>query len=422
MPAYTIETHDTSGRRQVVVTAIFIVAALVVTYLPASGQQQVAAFLRGTLLRPFVSTQATITTARVRATETDALRQRLDSMVASMAAQGVLAEENRRLRGLLDLSRKLGPTFASATAVRAGAAGSESSFQVDVGAADGVRPNAPVISARGLVGVIRDVRADHSIGMDWTHPDFRAGAMTADGTTYGLVESRRGRFREEDRLAFNGTAFHTRLEEGTVIVTSGLGGVFPRGVPIGLVDGLAEAEGGWRKSYWLKALADPGTATHVLVAVGDPTGTPTDLTPIFPPDSVLTEQEFVLAEHARADSLRSMMDSLAYLNQLLAMYTTRDSARTAITARADSLARLRARTGQGQGTTRPAVPSPVVETPPRTFGGQGIRTPTIRPAVPPGGPPRVREDTTGFRRLPVPTDTIRLPPPEPPPFAGDTLQ
>src|SRR5688572_28474370 len=151
MPAYTNESIDSSGRRQVVVTLLFVVGALVITYLPASGQQQVAAFLRGTLLRPFVSTQETITTARVRSTETDELRQRLDSMVASMAAQGALAEENRRLRALLELSRKLGPTFASATAVRAGTSGSESSFQVDVGAVDGVEPNAPVISARGLV-------------------------------------------------------------------------------------------------------------------------------------------------------------------------------------------------------------------------------------------------------------------------------
>jgi cell shape-determining protein MreC len=420
MPAYTNESHETSGRRQVAATVVFVVAALVVTYLPAAGQQQVAAFLRATVLRPFVSTQETIVTARVRASETDQLRQRLDSLVSAMAAQGALAEENRRLRGLLVLSEKLGPTFASATAVRAGTSGSESSFQVDVGAQDGVRPNSPVISARGLVGMIRDVRADHSIGMDWTHPDFRAGAMTADGTTYGVVESRRGRFREEDRLVLNGTAFHTRLEDGTVVVTSGLGGVFPRGVPIGLVNGLAEAEGGWRKSYWLKPLAEPGTATHVLVAVGDLAGAPTDLTPIFPPDSVRTEEQFVLEERARADSLRTLADSLAYMQQLLAAVTTRDSARLAGLTRADSLARLRPRPAGPGGTTTPVpTPRPPVETPPRPVGGAPIRTPTIRPAIRPA-------DTTTAPRPRAPVDTIRIGPepaaPEPAAPAGDTLQ
>ena len=36
--------------------------------------------------------------------------------------------------------------------------------------------------------------------IDWTNPDFRASAMTADGRAYGIVEPRRGRFREEPGL------------------------------------------------------------------------------------------------------------------------------------------------------------------------------------------------------------------------------
>lgn len=438
MPAYTNETADTRGRRHMVATVLFVIAALVVTYLPSGGQQQVAAFLRSTVLRPFVTTQETITTLRVRATEVDQLRQRLDSLVAWMAAQGALTEENRRLRGLLALSEKLGPAFKAATVVRAGITGSESTFLVDAGAADGVRPNAPVISARGLVGVIRDARADHSVGMDWTHPDFRAGAMTADGSTYGMVESRRGRFREEDRLVLNGTAFHTRLEDGTVVVTSGLGGIFPRGAPIGLINGLAEAEGGWRKSYWLRPLAEPGTATHVLVAVGN---APADLSPVFPPDSIRSEQELVLTEQARADSL-------AHLERLLGAYMARDSAALAAegSARSDSRPRLGTRTPVREPARAPATRAPAAAPPPAR-PAPAIRAPEIRPSVQPSptgeaaepeprapepqspepqappvlsGPPRVRPaDTTGVRQLPVPTDTIRLPA-EPTPGPADT--
>lgn len=328
MPAYVSDTQDASARRQVAAAVLFVIAALVLTYLPAPGQRQIAALLRGSVLRPFVSAQEALSTTRVRATQTDQLRVRLDSLVAVMTAQGPLVEENRRLRGLLDLSRKLGPTFRAATVARAGTTGSESTFLVDAGSGVGVKLNAPVLNARGLIGVIRDVRADHAVGIDWTHPDFRAGAMTADGTTYGMVESRPGRFREEDRLVFNGTAFHSRLEDGTLIVTSGLGGVFPRGVPVGRVNGLAEAEGGWRKSYWLTPLAEPGSATHVLIAVGD--GAPTDLTPVFPTDSVVTDQEEVLREGTQADRLRVMEDSVAVLRSLLAETMARDSASAAV--------------------------------------------------------------------------------------------
>ena len=416
MPAYTTETVDTSGRRQVVATVFFILAALVVSYLPASTQQHVAASLRSTVLRPFVTTQEAITGARTRAVDVDQLRQRLDSLVAAKTAEGPLAEENRRLRAMLDLSQKLGPTFAAATLVRAGTTGSESTFLVDVGSSNGIHTDAPVISAQGLLGVIRDVRADQSIGMDWTHPDFRASAMTADGSTYGVVESRRGVFREEDRLVLNGTAFHTRLEDGTVVVTSGLGGVFPRGVPIGLVNGLAEGEGGWRKSYWLRPLAEPGVATHVLVAVGNAGEGPMDLSPVWPADSVFTEDQLAERERVRVDSLTALGDSLAQMTLRVAVLSG-DSARALQAVRQDSLRLMVARRAQSDSlaslsarTTLPGGPAGGAGAAPRPRpAAQNTAAPANQPAEPAPGQPT--DQPFGPPVPPVtvpPTDTIRI--------------
>ena len=57
------------------------------------------------------------------------------------------------------------------------------------------------------------------------------------------------------------------VEPGTLIVTSGRGGVYPRAIPIGEVVGLEDAEAGWRKSYQLMAVVRPARATHVLVGL-----------------------------------------------------------------------------------------------------------------------------------------------------------
>jgi rod shape-determining protein MreC len=215
-----------------------------------------------------VRTQEALAASRLRATESERLRALLDSVVSASTANTVLVEENRRLRGLLSLSDRLGPSWTAASMIRAGTVGSESTFQLDVGAADGVEVNSPVITRAGLVGLVREVGEGTALGMDWTHPDFRASAMSQDGLTTGMVETVRGDFREQDRLQFNGTAFHTNLPDGTLVVTSGLGGVYPRGIPVGRIVGLAEEDEGWRRSYWLAPMVHPGSVTHVLVATG----------------------------------------------------------------------------------------------------------------------------------------------------------
>jgi rod shape-determining protein MreC len=242
----------------------------------------VAATLRSTLLLPFISTQEALARARVHASETSRLQASLDSLSEVLAGQTTLVEENRRLRALLDLSDRLSPSFRPASVVRSGTAGSESMFLLDLGYEDGIRPGAPVVVGAGLVGVVREVQSWSAIGMDWSHPDFRVSAMTVDGDTYGIVEPRRGVFREEDRLTMDGTPFHSRLAQGTLVVTSGLGGVFPRGLPIGTIEDLLEADAGWRKSYSVRPAVDPGSVIHALVGVGEAPRIPLDSLGSFP--------------------------------------------------------------------------------------------------------------------------------------------
>jgi cell shape-determining protein MreC len=48
-------------------------------------------------------------------------------------------------------------------------------------------------------------------------------------------------------------------------VSSGRGGLFPRGVVIGTVIGIEEADTGWRKSYLIRPAVRPEAASHVMV-------------------------------------------------------------------------------------------------------------------------------------------------------------
>ena len=259
------------GRRQVVLAGAFVLAAVLVGTLGESSEQQIAGFLRGSLLRPFVALQEGLAQQRTRGGSVDQLTLRVDSLAAIVATQSVLVEENETLRRLLDLSDRLGPRFRAAAVVRPGTPGSESVFLLDVGETDGVRAGAPVISPDGLVGKVTDAGPTSSVGIDWTHPDFRASAMVLGSDVYGIVENRPGAFREEDRLVLTGTAYNEELLQGSEVVTSGLGGIYPRGVPIGTIDEVADVQGTWRKTYWLRPRVMPGSVTHVLVPMSGET-------------------------------------------------------------------------------------------------------------------------------------------------------
>jgi len=289
--AYGPEPKHAEGRRQGLLAISFLLLALVAAYIPAATQQSIAWSMRVTVLRPFIATQQWMVAAKDNAADVGVLRAQLDSLSATVSSQAGLLDENQTLRDLLDLAERGETSFRPATVLRSGIPGSESMFFLDLGSRDGIENGAPVVDRHGLVGRILEVRQEISVGMDWTHPDFRASAMLQDGGTYGIVENRRGAFREEDRLVLNGTAYYETAPDNTLVLTSGLGGVFPRGIPIGRIAGIEEVQGQWRKAYRLQPMVEPGSVTHVIVFTGI---VPNNLDRLWSADSLrILEKEVV---------------------------------------------------------------------------------------------------------------------------------
>jgi len=265
LPGYGPDPEHAEGRHQDLLAVIFVILAFVTAYIPDETQQRLAWSMRVTALRPFIVTQQWVAAAKDNATDVEILRAQLDSLSARVSSQASLFDENQTLRDLLDLVERGTEGFRPATILRSGVPGSESMFFLDLGSSDGIANGAPVVNRHGLVGRVLEARQEISVAMDWTHPDFRVSAMLQDGDIYGIVENRRGAFREEDRLVLNGTAYYETAPDGTLVITSGLGGLFPRGIPVGRIAGIEEVQGEWRKAYQLQPMVEPGSVTHVIV-------------------------------------------------------------------------------------------------------------------------------------------------------------
>jgi rod shape-determining protein MreC len=271
-------------RRDAAIAGAVLLAALLLLYLPTVYQRPIRDVIRATVLRPFLAVQSQLAQRRSRLVDVRALRAQRNSLAAVVAAQASLSDENRQLRAALALRPRVADSFISANVLKPGLTSAESTFLVDVGTEDGVHVSSPVITADGLLGVVIEVTGSMAQAMDWTHGDFRVSAMTADGQAYGFVEPVRGEYRDEDMLVLTGAHFQVDVRPGQRVVTSGRGGLYPRGVPIGTVVGIDEADTGWRKSYIIRPAVRPEAARHVLVG----TGRSSDLSDVWhvtaPPD------------------------------------------------------------------------------------------------------------------------------------------
>ncbi|HEX6041137.1 rod shape-determining protein MreC [Longimicrobium sp.] len=231
--------------------------------------------LRATVLRPFTAVQRGAADRAGRYADAAALRAERDSLASFLVGQATLAAENRQLRQLLGFRERLTYSYVAAETTPTAGPGSAGTYRLSVGRGDGVQDGAPVITAEGLAGQVGQLGNESSTMLAWTHPDFAVSVMTVDGETYGVAEPLQSPSGGETMLGFSPVAFHTAPDTGTLIVTSGDGGVYPRGIPVGRVAASGKDPRGWQRIYYVRPLVSPAQLGHVLV-LGPPVRAPSD--------------------------------------------------------------------------------------------------------------------------------------------------
>ena len=259
-------------RMDTVLLVACCVMALLATVLPLNLREAIAGGLRRTVVAPLVSLQQQAERGRSAFLSREATTSRLDSVSLRNMQLAKLETENERLRAMLGLGRELQWGFVSAEALRIADIGEEHSRLLTVGSRAGVEPKTPVVAPEGLVGMVRTVDPNSSIAILWTHTDFAASAMSADRSAYGIVyphlsESGRDEEIPPERylLEMRGVAFRSALKPGTAIVTSGLGGVYPAGIPIGTVLGELRTSEGWARTYLVRPAVRPPDVSNVII-------------------------------------------------------------------------------------------------------------------------------------------------------------
>src|SRR5438552_920967 len=227
-------------------TLIFIgcvLLSLAAMGLPDRMREPFARTLRQTVLAPLLALQQQTERLSAALERYDAVVAQRDSAALAATFLGELRSENLRLRGLLGLGPRLGSGYIPAEVLHQTEPTNALTFLVSAGRKQGVKPLSAVVSPEGLVGIVSSVDAQTSVVVSWAHPEFRASAMAADGSVYGIVAPHGTEGPRAWLLELQGVAYSQLVPDGATILTSGLGGVLPRGIPLGTVLGVAgEAE------------------------------------------------------------------------------------------------------------------------------------------------------------------------------------
>ena len=290
-------------RRDTIMFLTCLGLSLVGLFSPSAWGQGISDTLRGTVLAPLVWLQARAEEGRTSRARLKAITVQRDS--ASYLAQGIpsLLVENERLRQLLTLSRRVSTPYVAAEVLHQPHAIDGRTLLLDVGRSDLVSEFDPVVAPEGLIGMVLNASQHSSVVMTWAHPEFRVSAYTVGGNASGVVAPSLSSMGGEGALEFRGVPYRDSVPPGTLVLSSGLGGVYPRGIPVGTVTSVAREQAGWERVYRLLPAANPGSVAHVLVLVSRPGAS---MERAFPSDSALLAMRAdSIAQVRRTDSLEA---------------------------------------------------------------------------------------------------------------------
>ncbi len=252
-------------RGDAVLLSVSIVGALIALALPSRVRELLTGALRESLVAPLITLQKNAELGRQALVRHDAEVAARDSVALKALLVPALQAENDRLRKVLGLGKQLTWGFVPAEAMRSRTLGEEYTMVLTAGSHAGVRAFSPIVAPEGLVGMVETVDPTMSLAIMWAHPDFRVSAMSADGSAFGIVKAHLGTGSERYLLELSGVQLSTALRPGTRIVSSGVGGVYPRGIPVGTVIGEVKTSEGWARTYLLRPAVKPADVASVLI-------------------------------------------------------------------------------------------------------------------------------------------------------------
>ncbi|MGA9111414.1 MAG: rod shape-determining protein MreC [Smithella sp.] len=158
------------------------------------------------------------------------LKKEIEELKAVLISYQESYQEAKRLRKLLSLSDDYKYRFISARVIGREQAALSRVILIDKGSSDGLKTGMPVVAPPGLIGRLIDVSWHVSRVLLFIDENSNIDAIVQRNRTQGIISG-----AGSSGLIFKYISKTQDVKEGDVIVSAGMGGVFPKGMLIGQV-------------------------------------------------------------------------------------------------------------------------------------------------------------------------------------------
>jgi rod shape-determining protein MreC len=192
--------------------------------------------------------------------ENEQLRQELLQYKTANIEYREAVATNVRLQKLLELKESLPPPTLSAEIVGKDPSLWFRTFTINRGSSDGVQKGMPVVTVEGVVGQVLTSSPNYSKVLLATDPNSAIEVITQKTRVQGIVK---GSGPETFNLHY--VLKSAEVEKGDYVLTSGLGGVFPKGLMVGTVAEITKSRRGMFQNIAIKPAVDFSQLEYLII-------------------------------------------------------------------------------------------------------------------------------------------------------------
>jgi len=168
--------------------------------------------------------------------ENQRLRSENEQLQLENAVMNELLHENERLRDALDFKRSSPPTAIMAQVIGKQSSPVSSTVTLNKGADHGIRKDMAVITSEGVVGKVQAVLPGTAKVLLLTDPGSTIAVRVMRNREEGLLEGKLV------NCSLKYISYYADIQEGDLLVTSGLDGIYPKGLAVARVNKVSKHE------------------------------------------------------------------------------------------------------------------------------------------------------------------------------------